>query len=106
MSGTGESGESGGTPPPHFLKTNTGGAIRRRRGGQPGNRNAVKNGQHTAEMRSLRADVRIAVQKAKALAAAAWIVDVPSNLTLSSPASASGSSREGRGPRCPSDTDA
>jgi len=64
-----ENGKTGGTPPPCFLKTNS---EMRRRGGQPGNRNAVKHGQHTAEMRALRAEVRFAVQKAKSLAAAAW----------------------------------
>jgi hypothetical protein len=68
MSGTAE--KKGGTPPPHFLKTNAG--EPRRRGGQPGNRNAVKCGQHTAQMRTLRAEVRFAVLKAKTLAKAAW----------------------------------
>ena len=62
----------GGPLPPHFLQTNTDPPIRRRRGGQPGNRNAVKLGLRTAEMNALRADVRIAVHKAKAPAAMAW----------------------------------
>jgi hypothetical protein len=68
-----ENGEGGGTPPPSFLQTNTEAPVRRGRGGQPGNRNAVKLGLRTAEMNALRAEVRIAVQKAKALAAMAWV---------------------------------
>ena len=89
MSGTEESGRSGGTPPPHFLQTNTEAPIRRRggqpnteapirrRGGQPGNSNALKHGRRTAQMTALRAEVRFAVGKAKALAAAAWSLDPP-----------------------------
>jgi hypothetical protein len=69
MNGNGETG--GGTPPPHFLQTNTQTPLRRC-GGQPGNRNAIKDGQRTAEMNALRSEVRLAVQKAKALAAVAW----------------------------------
>ena len=46
--------------------------MRRGPGAPKGNRNAVKHGQHTAEMRALRADVRFAVQKAKTLTAIAW----------------------------------
>ena len=76
MSGTEESGRSGGTPPPHFLQTNTEAPIRRR-GGQPGNSNALKHGRRTAQMTALRAEVRFAVGKAKALAAAAWSLDPP-----------------------------
>ncbi|HSC18713.1 MAG TPA: hypothetical protein VLC74_07340, partial [Rhizomicrobium sp.] len=56
--------------------------IPRRRGGQPGNRNAVKHGLRTAEMNALRAEVRLAVQKAKALAAAAWSAELSRGLTL------------------------
>jgi hypothetical protein len=52
------------------LKTNT--SAVRRRGGQPGNDNALKHGCHTAQMRALRAEVRFAVLKAKALSKAAW----------------------------------
>lgn len=63
--------EGGRTPPPHFLKTNTEAQVRKR-GGQPGNDNARKHGQHTAQMRALRADVRLAVQEAKTLTAFAW----------------------------------
>ena len=70
MSGV-DNKKGGGTPPPCFLHTNTH-LPARQRGGQPGNQNAVKHGQRTAQMRALRADVRMAVQKAKALAAMAW----------------------------------
>jgi hypothetical protein len=73
MSGTNEKG--GGTPPPHFLQTNADLPVRRRRGGQRGNHNALKHGQRTAQMRALRADVRLAVQKARTLAAIAWNID-------------------------------
>jgi len=72
MSGAEESGRCGGTPPPHFLKTIPEPPVRRGPGAPLGNRNAVKTGQHTAEMRALRAEVRFAVRKARALAAAAW----------------------------------
>ncbi|MFL6690566.1 MAG: hypothetical protein ACJ8IR_10345 [Alphaproteobacteria bacterium] len=64
--------KGGGTPPPLFLKTIPEPPVRRGPGAPLGNRNAVKTGQHTAEMRALRAEVRFAVLKAKALAAAAW----------------------------------
>jgi hypothetical protein len=57
------------------LQTNTEAPARRHRGGQPRNRNAVKHGQRTAEMNALRSEVRLAVQKAKALAAVAWCLD-------------------------------
>jgi hypothetical protein len=70
-------GETGGTPPPYFLQTNTNVPAQRGRGGQPGNRNAVKQGRRTAEMDALRVEVRFAVRKAKALAAAAWSLDPP-----------------------------
>ena len=79
MSGAtgGESG--GGTPPPHFLQTNT--SALRKRGGQPGNRNALKHGRRTAQMVQLRAEVRFAVLKTRALAAAAWSLPLDPKLS-------------------------
>lgn len=70
MSGAEEKG--GGTPPPYFLQTIPDQPLRRGPGAPKGNRNAVKHGRRTAEMRALRAEVRFAVQNAKALAAAVW----------------------------------
>jgi len=75
MSRTDASGKSRGTPPPHFLQTIPDAPARRGSGAPLGNRNAVKHGRRTAEMRALRAEVRLAVQKAKALAAVAWSLD-------------------------------
>ena len=38
---------------------------KRRRGGQPGNRNALKTGCHTAQMRALRREVSRAIAQVK-----------------------------------------
>ena len=65
----------GGTPPPHFLQTNTPSPARKR-GGQPGNDNALKHGRRTAQMAALRTEVRFAVLKARALAKIAWNSEV------------------------------
>jgi hypothetical protein len=72
MSGTAGGENGGGTPSPHFCKTIPEAPARRGPGAPFGNRNAVKHGRHTAEMRALRAEVRFAVLKARALAALAW----------------------------------
>ena len=62
----------GGTPPPQIVQTNTNEWLSHGRGGQPGNRNALKTGLRTAQMRALRAEVRLAVTKARSLAKMAW----------------------------------
>ena len=49
----------------------------RKRGGQPGNRNAFKTGLHTAEMRALRKQARLRVQKLKAAMEAAKFKTLP-----------------------------
>src|SRR5690348_13868969 len=87
MSGIPGGEKGGGTPPPHFCKTIPEPPIRRGPGAPRGNQNALKHGRHTAKMKALRAEVRFAVLKTRALAAAAWCL--PLNPRLSSPASAS-----------------
>lgn len=62
--------DAGGTPPPQICKTIP--EPRRGPGAPPGNHNALKHGRHTAQMRALRAEVRLAVAKARSLAAMAW----------------------------------
>ncbi|HVT25425.1 MAG TPA: hypothetical protein VHD95_12425 [Rhizomicrobium sp.] len=49
----------------------------KKRGGQPGNRNAFKTGLHTAEMRSLRKQARLRMQKLKAAMEAARYKTLP-----------------------------
>jgi hypothetical protein len=49
----------------------------RRRGAQPGNRNAFKTGLHTAEMRALRKQARLRVSKLKSAMQAARLEASP-----------------------------
>jgi hypothetical protein len=45
-------------------------ASPRKRGAPPGNKNALKHGKRTREMRALRADIRAHIQRGRALLAA------------------------------------
>jgi hypothetical protein len=49
--------------------------TKRRRGAQPGNRNAFKTGLHTAEMRTLRKQARLRVRKLKSAMEAARLAN-------------------------------
>jgi hypothetical protein len=64
----------------------------RKRGGQPGNCNALKHGRRTAQMNALRTEVRFAVLKAKALAKAAWCLDLSGRLPGAYPSGAASAS--------------
>ena len=70
----------GESKPPDILKTNDPERIRtgvRKRGGQPGNRNAQKTGQFNREARSFRRDVRLLILNARATIARADASQLP-----------------------------